>query len=470
MALAALAIDAQWQSHLRLAPHPLDGPSEEGHPADAPEGRGAPGRRKARPQTATGQSDSVCLSPHRGSPHKGSPRKGGQNALRPGLAGWLLVGMLALWTTNAPAAQGEDAETRRQLGDVVEQLNALDTWLTDADRRMASQQKELANADRRIDEITRQMRELSRKQTRAETSVQSMQDQRASLEAARKEQAQRIPQHIRDAWRHPRRDLFKTLLNQESPDEFDRTVRMHGYFVRARVEALAEYRATLQALADNADRAASERLVLTQARVSLQERRKALVQTRSDRERAIGILQAELQDRAALRERLQQDRDRLESLLTALAQRPASNAASREVPPVLFGLDLVESRGKLPWPVQGEIVNRFGQNRAGGRMTWEGVQFSASPGEDVIAVANGRVVFAEWLRGFGLLTIVDHGDGHMSLYGHSDAIYRKEGEWVSGGEAIASAGQSGGRADVGVYFEVRAGGQPTDPMTWLGNP
>lgn len=382
----------------------------------------------------------------------------------------LLAGLVILLATNGAAAPGEDEKARRQLGDVVEQLNALDTWLTDADRRMATQQQELANADRRIDEFTRQMRELTRKQAQASVRVQSVEDERAALEAQRMEQAERIAQHIRDAWRHPRRDFLKTLLNQEDPDEFDRAVRMHGHFARARAESLASFRGTLEALADNADRAAGERLVLTQARTSLQERRKALVQSRSERQHAIDLLQAERSDRAALRERLGRDRERLESLLTALAQRPASDPASRDVPPALSGLDLVESRGKLPWPVQGEIVNRFGQNRAGGRMTWEGVQFSASPGEDVIAVANGRVVFAEWLRGFGLLTIVDHGNGHMSLYGHSDAIYKKEGDWVSGGEAIASAGQSGGRADVGVYFEVRADGEPTDPMTWLGSP
>ena len=382
----------------------------------------------------------------------------------------LLAGLVILGASNATAAQGEDAEARRQLGDVVEQLNALDTWLTEADRRMANQQKELANADRRIDEFTRQMRELTRKQAQASTRVESVQDERAALEAARAEQAERIAQHVRDAWRHPRRDFLKTLLNQEDPDEFDRAVRMHGHFARARAESLAAFRATLEALAGNADRAAGERLVLTQARTSLQDRRKALVQIRSERQQAIDLLQAERSDRAALRERLGRDRERLESLLAALAQRPASEPISRDVPPGLSGLDLVESRGRLPWPVQGEIVNHFGQNRAGGRMTWEGVQFSASPGADVIAVANGRVVFAEWLRGFGLLTIVDHGNGHMSLYGHSDAIYKKEGEWVSGGEAIASAGQSGGRADVGVYFEVRADGEPTDPMTWLGAP
>ena len=384
--------------------------------------------------------------------------------------GWLSAALAFCIATNAAAAQQEDTEARRQLGDVVEQLNALDTWLTHADRRMAEQQRELAVADRRIDEFTRQMRELTRRQALVSGRVQSVEDERAALEAARVEQAQRIAQHLRDAWRHPRRDFFKALLNHEDPDEFDRAARMHGHFARARAESLDALRAILEALADNADRAAGERLVLTKARTALQERRKALVQTRSERQHAIDLLQAERSDRAALRERLGRDRERLESLLTALAQRPASDQTSREVAPALSGLDLVESRGKLPWPVQGEIVNRFGQNRAGGRMTWEGVQFSAAPGEDVIAVANGRVVFAEWLRGFGLLTIVDHGNGHMSLYGHSDAIYKKEGDWVSGGEAIATAGQSGGRADVGVYFEVRTDGEPTDPMTWLGSP
>lgn len=384
---------------------------------------------------------------------------------RGGIAAVALAACLALAAVAEEA--GDDGDAERRLGDIVDRLNALDTWLGDADRRIAEQQRELAAADRRIDEYARQIRELAARQRSAAAGVAEIEIERGRLEAVRDGQAERIADHVRGAWRFPRRDLLRTLLNQEDPDRFDRMVRYHGYFARARADALADYRATLEALSRNADDAARQRLSLAQAQVSADDRRRSLLEGRSARKLAIDRLQAEVEGRTAEREGLQRDRDRLEALLAAIADRSAAEPPSPQAAPELVGLDLVESRGDLPWPIEGEIVSRFGDSRAGGRMRWEGVYFSAPPGSDVTAVANGRIVFADWLRGFGLLTIIDHGGGHLSLYGHSDALYRKEGEWVSGGEAIAAAGQSGGRPDIGVYFEVRADGQPTDPMAWL---
>ena len=381
------------------------------------------------------------------------------------IAAAALASCLAL---GAVSEQGEDTDAERQLGDIVDRLNALDTWLGDADRRIAEQQQELATADRRIDDYAREIRELAQQQESAEVGIAEIERERNGLETVRDRQAERIAGHVRDAWRFPRRDLLRTLLNEEDPDEFDRMVRYHGYFARARADALEDYRATLEALSRNADDAARQRLSVAQAKVSADDRRKSLVEGQSARKLAIDRLQAEVTDRTAERERLQRDRDRLEAPLDAIADRRAAEEPSAApLPPELFGLELVESRGELPWPIEGEIVSRFGDSRAGGRMRWEGVYFRSPPGTEVTAVANGMVVFAEWLRGFGLLTIIDHGDGHLSLYGHSDALYKKEGDWVSGGEAIASAGQSGGRSDIGVYFEVRANGKPTDPLTWL---
>ena len=130
------------------------------------------------------------------------------------------------------------------------------------------------------------------------------------------------------------------------------------------------------------------------------------------------------------------------------------------------GLDAAR-KGDLRWPVDGRLVRRFGQSRAGGRLRWQGVAFEAPEGSKVQAVAPGVVVFADWLRGFGMLAIIDHGDGWMSLYGSVDAIYKRRGDPVERGEAIATVGQSGGEMDVGLYFEMRYDGEPKDPLTWL---
>jgi septal ring factor EnvC (AmiA/AmiB activator) len=121
----------------------------------------------------------------------------------------------------------------------------------------------------------------------------------------------------------------------------------------------------------------------------------------------------------------------------------------------------------LPGPVSGSLLHTFGAPRADGQLKWQGIEIAAAEGATVTAVHRGRVAFADWLRGFGLLTIVDHGNGFMSLYAHADVLYKQVGDQVEGGEAIATAGKSGGQTEPGLYFEIRAKGAPVDPVPWL---
>lgn len=117
-------------------------------------------------------------------------------------------------------------------------------------------------------------------------------------------------------------------------------------------------------------------------------------------------------------------------------------------------------------PIAGRVTNRFGSARSSGKLRWNGVFIEAEPGTPVTAVHYGRVVFSDWLRGFGLLLIVDHGDGYMSLYGHNEVLYRETGDWVTAGETIATVGDTGGQNRSGLYFEIRHAGKPTDPQHW----
>jgi murein hydrolase activator len=124
-------------------------------------------------------------------------------------------------------------------------------------------------------------------------------------------------------------------------------------------------------------------------------------------------------------------------------------------------------KGRLALPVRGELANRYGSPRSDGGLTWRGLFIAAKAGEEVRAVAPGRVVFADWLRGFGNLLILDHGDGYMSLYGYNETLYKQVGQTIAGGDVVAAVGNSGGSADSGLYFELRHQGKPFDPLTWV---
>jgi septal ring factor EnvC (AmiA/AmiB activator) len=145
--------------------------------------------------------------------------------------------------------------------------------------------------------------------------------------------------------------------------------------------------------------------------------------------------------------------DELTRLLTSL---PISDAEP-----------FAKTRGRLEWPTDGRIMQRFGQSRADGRLRWDGVLLAAGAGEDVRAVHHGRVVYADWLQGMGLLVIIEHGNGYLSLYGHNQDVIAEIGEWVTPGAVIAHVGDSGGRAIPGLYFEIRKDGKPVDPDGWM---
>ena len=390
-----------------------------------------------------------------------APRAGAKT-LRPGLrigrfGAALCLGTVA-WAWPAVAAQ--DAE--RELAELAKQLNALDVWLDDAGKQLAAEQRELAAADRGIEATARRARALGEEIRQGEATLAELGAERERLEQRRSSQAERVSDHLRHAWRFASRDYLKTLLDQQDPAHFERQSRYHRAIAEARAEAIAAFRDTLRALAANEQRLRAERSQAQQSQAALREQRGELLDEREQRRRLIADLSTDVADKNRQREELEASRRRLQALVDEL-ERERARVATADAPPAGAGL----GTGGLPWPVEGQLHRRFGQARAGGRMTWQGMVIHAPLGADIRAVAAGTVVFADWLRGFGLLAVVDHGDGHMSLYGYADALYKRTGERVEGGETIAAAGQSGGQQDVGLYFEIRRNGQPIDPRNWL---
>ena len=366
----------------------------------------------------------------------------------------LLVLALASLAAGA-AAQG----TERDLAAATKRLNALDSWLDDAGKRLAEQQRKVASADRRIAKSAKAMRELDQRIRAGAEQLEQLRGDGRALEQRREQQAKHLAEHLRAAWRMSPQDTLKLLLNNEDPAVAGRMLRYQGYLADARARAIRALQATTAAAIGNrAERERAQR-DLEAARATAARERKALLAERASQQRSVANLRTELADKGRERERVAADQQRLRQLIAELGQRTAP--ASKPQSPVVYAGD------GLVWPVQGRLARRFGQARAGGRMRWQGVFIEAPLGADVRSAAGGEVVFADWLRGFGMLIIVDHGGGRMSLYGHADALLRGVGERVEAGEAIASVGRSGGQDEAGLYLEVRQNGKPVDPLGWL---
>ena len=359
-----------------------------------------------------------------------------------------------------PADGAQPAEAERiqaRLKALTEELNSLDTWLSQAERHRALLLQELRTRDRAVAEAVAALASSDAAMAEIQKELRRLDGERSELQAQQVREANRIGDHLAAAYRLRGHDMLKLLLDQQSPATLERMLVYHRYLIDSRLDSLESYRGASAQLERVAEALAYRQAAEREERQRLVARRQELERNRQQRAALVATLDKDVLDKAGQRQALLRNRGRLRTLFAEL-QRQSSD---------LPGTDFAARKGALPWPLEGRLVNRFGQSRASGRMQWQGVMLSAEPGSPIRAVFRGRVVFADWLRGFGLLTILDHGDGYMTLYGHADRLAKRPGDMVESGEVIAHAGQSGGNLASGLYFEIRRNGNATDPLKWV---
>jgi len=307
-------------------------------------------------------------------------------------------------------------------------------------------------------EMSRLRRERAERSRRRAELGRERQEREAALGAER----EALASQLRAAHQVGREEPLKLLLNQRDPARAGRMFAYYSYFGRARAGQIARIEEHVARLGElDAELAGEEtRLVeLEQARVA--ELRK-LDQARAERGQVLASLTAESRSRAAQLQRLQRQQGALEKLVRELKRTiekfPSDSKST-----------FAQLRGKLAWPASGRVVARYGETRAGG-LRWDGMLLATERGAPVRAVYHGRIVYADWLAGLGLLVIVDHGGGYISLYGHNDELHRKVGERVQAGDSLAAAGDSGGRSQPELYFALRRGGRAIDPRPWFRSP
>jgi septal ring factor EnvC (AmiA/AmiB activator) len=361
----------------------------------------------------------------------------------------------------APASHSE-SDTRK----AEEQLQAVKAEIERVTREVSTEQVER-------DRLTRELRgaELSVAQARdalADVRHERAEDaaRRAALAGEKRSRETQLDQNraalagqMRAAYLIGRQEPVKLLLNQKDPALAGRMFAYYSYFGRARAGEIHLIEDDVRRLAELDAQLEAEDAKLAQ----LEERQRAqlneLEQARERRSHVLVSLEAQSRSRAQNLERLRAQQSGLEKLVRELR-------AAMERFPVEGNDAFTRLRGKLAWPVSGRLVARFGDARAGG-VRWDGVLVATERGAPVKAVCQGRVIYADWLPGLGLLTIVDHGDGYLSLYGHNERLYKAAGEQVAAGDTIAAAGDSGGSARPELYFEIRKGGKPVDPRPWF---
>ncbi len=427
--------------------------------------------------------------------------------LYPGIARPMLrtLTALVLALLLCPAIADERADTQKQLDAAQQDVAELKKLLQKIEADKSGIQKQLRGTETEMGDLEKQIKALEGQIKDSDTEIQRLDGEKKKLQGARLEQQRLIGIQARAAYQSGRQEYLKLLLNQQNPEKFARTLTYYDYVSQARLEQLNTFNETLRQLANVERESAEEKAQLDQRKGALDQRREQLAQVRKERQLALAKLnndskssdqklKARQQEQAALGNVLKTIEETLarqareakaaeearkraeEEQRIAMANRrvgPGQKPVSAPSGPMVssegaaYAGAFAGSRGKLPWPVNGRLLARYGTQRGDdARTTWDGVLIGAAAGSQVRAVSGGRVVFADWLRGSGLLVILDHGNGYLSLYGHNQSLLKDAGDIVKAGEPIATVGTSGGQDTPALYFAIRQQGRPSDPAQW----
>lgn len=371
---------------------------------------------------------------------------------------------LGLWLAALalPAAQPDRARTEANLRALKERIERIQRQVQDDAAEKDRLTRDLRAAEQAVAKAQGELGKVRTQRTETSAERARLQQERARREAERDRTQGDLASQLRSAYMMGRNEPLKMLLNQRNPAQFQRNLTYYGYFGRDRarkINLITQNIAEIDELARQIEQQDSQ---LAQLEVQRQRRVQELDKARRQRGQVLASLEVESRNRGSQLKRLQQQQQQLERLLADLRRATEATPFDPNDP-------FAKLRGRLSWPVAGRIETGYGDEIAGGLRS-NGIEIAADRGATVRAVHEGRVIFADWLSGRGLLIILDHGNGYLSLYGHNEQLFKQAGATVQAGEAIATAGDSGGRARPGLYFEIRRAGKPVNPSGWFKSP
>lgn len=375
----------------------------------------------------------------------------------------LLAALALAWTGSVPHAaprpEGDAQKTEERLAAVKAEIERISRQVSAEQVERDRLTGELRTAELSVSDVRGALLDVRRERAEAAARRQALAAEQHARETQLVENRAALAGQMRAAYLIGRQEPLKLLLNQQDPALAGRMFAYYSYFGRARAGQIKLIEDDVQRLAELQVQLQAEDEKLAQLEQQQRAHLSELEQARAKRSRVLASLEVQSHTRAQNLERLRGQQAGLEKLLREL------RAASEKYP--VTGNDaFTRLRGKLNWPVAGRLVARYGDARAGG-VVWDGVLIATERGAPVKAVCQGRIIYADWLPGLGLLAIVDHGDGYLSLYGHNERLYKAVGESVAAGDAIAAAGDSGGSSRPELYFEIRRAGKPVDPRPWF---
>lgn len=415
-----------------------------------------------------------------------------------------LLSAITLQTPSALAAKKVDA-AKESLNDLQARINQLTKELGDSQEAHKDAADALKESEQAISEANKSLYEISNQQKEKKGTLAQLKEQSLSINNTLGQQKKLLSAQLYEQYLHGKQSYTQILLQNQDPSKIARDLHYYAYVAKARAKLIAQMQGNLTQVAKLNDETTTALNQVVELKKQQESERLQLQAQKQEKSKVVKSLSNQIALQRSEINKLKRDEKNLSQLVERLARiipktpvninksnknktakthnkkQPSTNgddtskssqnqtavASNDELPSNAYsGENFAALKGKLNLPVRGEVMNRFGASREDSGVAWKGLFIKANEGSEVKAVATGRVVFADWMRGFGNLVIIDHGNGYMSLYGNNQAMLRKVGDEVSSGDAIASVGNSGGNADNGLYYELRRQSKPFDPLSW----
>lgn len=354
------------------------------------------------------------------------------------------------------------ADEREDLNRVIKQLESLNKQLQGFQREQSDLQEKIRDQELELSTLHKQIFETDEQISAGNNKLETLNQQRETLQKRLKQQEIAMKQDLVAMYKNGSEEPLKMLLNQEDPSRLSRNLTYYQYIAAARSENIQAFQSTLEELATNQERIDQENRHLENLVAGLKVQEAELNQSLSRRASLLTRLAEQILSAEQEIAQSRENANRLEQLI-----RDAAQAVADLTPPESYR-PFAELRGKFKWPVTGRIIHQYNSSRKGD-LRWQGVVLNAKEGAVVKSLHYGHVVFADYMRGYGLLVIIDHEDGYMTLYGHNQSLFVELGDWITPEDQIALVGNSGGLGQSGLYFEVRQNGNPINPNRWCSN-
>lgn len=359
------------------------------------------------------------------------------------------VGLMSAVTPSAHAASKED------LKGVSAEISRQTSSISSQQKKLNQLQSDLKSHEVTISKLGQEIRENEKELSQVQENLSDLRTQKKQLEHKKTQQTDTLEKLIKTYYLTSRNNNLPQILQGGEAERNDRISQYFQHLAKARTEAIEALSLTQQALDEKELQLSEEEDRQSVLLTNKKAKRDDLLKAQNQRKTTVNQIQSNIRSNQSKLAELRRNENRLKAEI--------AKAAKRNISP-MNGLSAY--RGKLPWPLQGRVLHNYGTSQSG-QITWKGIVINAKQGEAVKAVHSGKVVFAEWLRGYGLVILLDHGKGDMTLYGYNQTLLKKDGDVVHKGETIALAGNTGGQSRPSLYFEIRRNSQPQNPKSWL---